>query len=191
MITIPFPSIVLLVCIVGFCLLFDESVLILCMLQVIFIPGPKVSILTIKLREDAFLIVRKSWCLMSIGVSISTHYTIYVCFLFDSICICRTKAEPAIYYMPAKPIVDDPVIVEQNKEKVFSYKLVLKNFMIRGIKNKQTAWSAHVWRMICLYSCPFISIQRTWKLKHLSYARNENGSNRFNIVFCCCAVRVF
>uniref|UniRef100_A0A453H5Q7 Pinin/SDK/MemA protein domain-containing protein n=1 Tax=Aegilops tauschii subsp. strangulata TaxID=200361 RepID=A0A453H5Q7_AEGTS len=31
----------------------------------------------------------------------------------------RTKAEPAIYYMPAKPIVDDPVIVEQNKEKVF------------------------------------------------------------------------
>lgn len=29
-----------------------------CVLQVIFIPGPKVSILTIKLREDAFLIVQ-------------------------------------------------------------------------------------------------------------------------------------
>ncbi|CAN6281763.1 unnamed protein product [Urochloa humidicola] len=31
----------------------------------------------------------------------------------------RTKAEPPIYYMPAKPIIDDPTIVEQNKEKVF------------------------------------------------------------------------
>ncbi|XP_062212145.1 uncharacterized protein LOC133913108 [Phragmites australis] len=31
----------------------------------------------------------------------------------------RTKAEPPIYYMPTKPIIDDPAIVEQNKEKVF------------------------------------------------------------------------
>ncbi|CAL4943913.1 unnamed protein product [Urochloa decumbens] len=29
----------------------------------------------------------------------------------------RTKAEPPIYYMPAKPIIDDPTVVEQNKEK--------------------------------------------------------------------------
>ncbi|WVZ60205.1 hypothetical protein U9M48_010257 [Paspalum notatum var. saurae] len=62
--------------------LFDGSV-IFCVLQVIFISGPNVSILTIKLREDA------------------------------------TKAEPPIYYMPTKPIIDDPNIVEQNKEKVF------------------------------------------------------------------------
>jgi hypothetical protein len=32
----------------------------------------------------------------------------------------RTKAEPAIYYMPAKPLSDDPAIVEQTKEKVGS-----------------------------------------------------------------------
>ncbi|TVU45507.1 hypothetical protein EJB05_04996, partial [Eragrostis curvula] len=31
----------------------------------------------------------------------------------------RTKAEPPIYYMPAKPLIDDPAIVEQNKEKAF------------------------------------------------------------------------
>ncbi|KAG1330697.1 pinin [Cocos nucifera] len=31
----------------------------------------------------------------------------------------RTKAEPPIYYMPAKPLVDDPTIVEQHKEQVF------------------------------------------------------------------------
>ncbi|KAJ1293996.1 hypothetical protein BS78_01G112400 [Paspalum vaginatum] len=31
----------------------------------------------------------------------------------------RTKAEPPIYYMPNTPIIDDPNIVEQNKEKVF------------------------------------------------------------------------
>ncbi|XP_039828089.1 pinin-like [Panicum virgatum] len=31
----------------------------------------------------------------------------------------RTKAEPPIYYMPAKPIIDDPTVIEQNKEKVF------------------------------------------------------------------------
>ncbi|KAL6894431.1 hypothetical protein ACP4OV_008529 [Aristida adscensionis] len=30
----------------------------------------------------------------------------------------RTKAEPPIYYMPTKPIIDDPSIVEQNKEKI-------------------------------------------------------------------------
>ena len=30
----------------------------------------------------------------------------------------RTKAEPPIYYMPTKPIIDDPAIVEQNKEMV-------------------------------------------------------------------------
>ncbi|XP_047088315.1 pinin-like [Lolium rigidum] len=31
----------------------------------------------------------------------------------------RTKAEPAIYYMPTKPLSDDPAIVEQTKEKTF------------------------------------------------------------------------
>ncbi|KAG2546610.1 pinin-like [Panicum virgatum] len=31
----------------------------------------------------------------------------------------RTKAEPPIYYMPAKPIIDDPTVIEQNKEKAF------------------------------------------------------------------------
>ncbi|KAG8097888.1 hypothetical protein GUJ93_ZPchr0013g34239 [Zizania palustris] len=53
-------------------------------LKVIFISGPKVSILTIKLREDAFLI-----------------------------------AEPQIYYTPAKPIIDDLAVAEENKEKAF------------------------------------------------------------------------
>lgn len=41
----------------------------------------------------------------------------------------RTKAEPPIYYMPAKPIIDDPTIVEQNKEKVYIL-LKTKNFVI-------------------------------------------------------------
>ncbi|OQU91143.1 hypothetical protein SORBI_3001G124000 [Sorghum bicolor] len=31
----------------------------------------------------------------------------------------RTKTEPPIYYMPTKPIIDDPAIVEQNKEVAF------------------------------------------------------------------------
>uniref|UniRef100_A0A0D9ZC47 Pinin/SDK/MemA protein domain-containing protein n=1 Tax=Oryza glumipatula TaxID=40148 RepID=A0A0D9ZC47_9ORYZ len=31
----------------------------------------------------------------------------------------RTTAEPPIYYMPAKPIIDDPAIAEENKEKAF------------------------------------------------------------------------
>uniref|UniRef100_A0A0E0D542 Pinin/SDK/MemA protein domain-containing protein n=1 Tax=Oryza meridionalis TaxID=40149 RepID=A0A0E0D542_9ORYZ len=31
----------------------------------------------------------------------------------------RTTAEPQIYYMPAKPIIDDPAIAEENKEKAF------------------------------------------------------------------------
>jgi hypothetical protein len=43
--------------------------------------------------------------------------------MFDSILlppyVGRTKAEPPIYYMPTKPIIDDPAIVEQNKEKVY------------------------------------------------------------------------
>ena len=30
----------------------------------------------------------------------------------------RTKTEPPIYYMPTKPIIDDPAIVEQDKEMV-------------------------------------------------------------------------
>jgi len=43
--------------------------------------------------------------------------------MFDSYLITptfgRTKAEPPIYYMPAKPIIDDRTVIEQNKEKVF------------------------------------------------------------------------
>lgn len=39
----------------------------------------------------------------------------------------RTKAEPPIYYMPTKPIIDDPAVVEQNKEKVYP-SILLKNF---------------------------------------------------------------
>ncbi|KAL5210689.1 hypothetical protein ABZP36_006312 [Zizania latifolia] len=31
----------------------------------------------------------------------------------------RTKAEPQIYYTPAKPITDDPAVAEENKEKTF------------------------------------------------------------------------
>ncbi|XP_072974156.1 uncharacterized protein [Typha angustifolia] len=31
----------------------------------------------------------------------------------------RTKTEPPIYYMPAKPLMDDPATLEQDKEKVF------------------------------------------------------------------------
>jgi hypothetical protein len=30
----------------------------------------------------------------------------------------RTKTEPPIYYVPTKPLIDDPTTVEQNKEKV-------------------------------------------------------------------------
>jgi len=45
--------------------------------------------------------------------------------MFDSILlppyVGRTKAEPPIYYMPTKPIIDDLAIVEQNKEKLNQY----------------------------------------------------------------------
>lgn len=51
--------------------------------------------------------------------------------MFDSYLIIpmfgRTKAEPPIYYMPAKPIIDDPIIVEQNKEKVYPNPTQTKN----------------------------------------------------------------
>jgi pinin len=40
-------------------------------------------------------------------------------YLIISPCLGRTKAEPPIYYMPAKPLIEDPTIVEQNKEKVY------------------------------------------------------------------------
>lgn len=39
--------------------------------------------------------------------------------IFYSCVFGRTKAEPAIYYKPAKPLSDDPAIVEQTKEKTF------------------------------------------------------------------------
>jgi hypothetical protein len=52
--------------------------------------------------------------------------------MFDSYLINpvfgRTKAEPPIYYMPAKPIIDDPTVIEQNKEKV--YPTQTENFII-------------------------------------------------------------
>jgi pinin len=41
----------------------------------------------------------------------------------------RTKAEPAIYYMPVKPLSDDPAIVEQTKEKVGSSLCKLSSFI--------------------------------------------------------------
>jgi pinin len=31
----------------------------------------------------------------------------------------RTKTEPPIYYVPTKPLIDDPTTLEQNKEKAF------------------------------------------------------------------------
>lgn len=38
---------------------------------------------------------------------------------FSPFIFIRTKAEPPIYYMPTKPLDDDPTTVEQNKEKAF------------------------------------------------------------------------
>ena len=52
--------------------------------------------------------------------------------MFDSYLITptfgRTKAEPPIYYMPAKPIIVDRTVIEQNKEKV--YPTQTENFVI-------------------------------------------------------------
>jgi hypothetical protein len=59
-----------------------------------------------------------------------TYSIEYVWSLFlTSFVFGRTKAEPAIYYMPAKPLSDDPAIVEQTKEKVGSSLCKLSSFM--------------------------------------------------------------
>jgi hypothetical protein len=62
----------------------------------------------------------KSWCLMFIGVSISILLNYTLVSFWTLLLFVRTTAEPPIYYMPAKPIIDDPAIAEENKEKVFS-----------------------------------------------------------------------
>ena len=63
---------------------------------------------------------------------IDLHNIENICSVFESYLITpafgRTKAEPPIYYMPAKPIIDDPTVIEQNKEKV--YPTQTENFVI-------------------------------------------------------------
>ncbi|KAM3294630.1 hypothetical protein ACQJBY_037489 [Aegilops geniculata] len=61
----------------------------------------------------------------------------------------RTKAEPAIYYMPAKPIVDDPVIAEQNKEKVFEeWKSVRRTELTQFQKQIEEQYLSNVERQL-------------------------------------------
>lgn len=69
---------------------------------------------------------------MTISVYIYiVYWTIFVSCLIPSdypLVFLRTKAEPPIFYMFAKAIVDDPAIIQQNKEKVHP-SILPKNFI--------------------------------------------------------------
>nr|ACG35861.1 pinin/SDK/memA/ protein conserved region containing protein [Zea mays] len=61
----------------------------------------------------------------------------------------RTKAEPPIYYMPTKPIIDDPAIVEQNKEKVFEeWKSMRRDELTRFQKQVEEQYLSNVERQL-------------------------------------------
>jgi len=73
--------------------------------------------------------------------------------MFDSILlppyVGRTKAEPPIYYMPTKPIIDDPAIVEQNKEKVFEeWKSMRRDELTRFQKQVEEQYLSNVERQL-------------------------------------------
>ena len=75
----------------------------------------------------------------------------------------RTKAEPAIYYMPVKPLSDDPAIVEQTKEKVGS-----------------SLWKLYS-KILVICTC-LRMLEHSLELRHFRYKCNENVSYRFDIV---------
>ena len=99
---------------------------------------------------------------MCIGVSIPILSN-YVCSLFDSTVFGRTKTEPPIYYMPAKPIIDDPAIVEQNKEKVFDeWKSVRRAELTQFQKQVEEQYLSNVERQL-------------ERMQHARNARRGNG----------------
>lgn len=56
-----------------------------------------------------------SWVFKIQNISICN--TCLFCFML--VYFIRTKAQPPIYYMPAKPLVEDATAIEQRKEKVW------------------------------------------------------------------------
>ncbi|KAG8062245.1 hypothetical protein GUJ93_ZPchr0003g18563 [Zizania palustris] len=61
----------------------------------------------------------------------------------------RTKAEPQIYFMPAKPIIDDPAIAEENKEKAFEeWKSVRRAEMTQFQKQVEGQYISNVERQL-------------------------------------------
>ncbi|XP_015691246.1 pinin [Oryza brachyantha] len=61
----------------------------------------------------------------------------------------RTNAEPPIYYMPAKPIIDDPAIAEENKEKAFEeWKSVRRAELTQFQKQVEEQYMSNVERQL-------------------------------------------
>lgn len=61
----------------------------------------------------------------------------------------RTKTEPPIYYTMAKPIIDDPAIVERNKEKVFEeWKTVRRAELTQFQKQVEEQYLSNVERQL-------------------------------------------
>jgi hypothetical protein len=54
-------------------------------------------------------------------------FVILVCFVSFLFCFVRTKAQPPIYYMTAKPLVEDATEVEQHKEKVVGILILINH----------------------------------------------------------------
>lgn len=94
--------------------------------RLILILAQKVSILTNLVETDKFLfvcIVLKNWwnwevpnCSLLQNNCIDLWQFHNKFNLFD--CLIRTKAQPAIYYMPVKPLTEDEVVHEKLNEEV-------------------------------------------------------------------------
>ena len=94
--------------------------------RLILILAQKVSILTNLVETDKFLFVCKvlknwwNWKVPSCSLLQNNYiglWQLYTKFnLFD--CLIRTKAQPAIYYMPVKPLTEDAAVHEKLKEEV-------------------------------------------------------------------------
>ncbi|KAF0913173.1 hypothetical protein E2562_020298 [Oryza meyeriana var. granulata] len=61
----------------------------------------------------------------------------------------RTNAEPPIYYLPAKPIIDDPAIATENKEKAFQeWKSVRRTELTQFQKQVEEQYMSNVERQL-------------------------------------------
>uniref|UniRef100_A0A0E0KHX3 Pinin/SDK/MemA protein domain-containing protein n=1 Tax=Oryza punctata TaxID=4537 RepID=A0A0E0KHX3_ORYPU len=61
----------------------------------------------------------------------------------------RTTVEPPIYYVPAKPIIDDPAIAEENKEKAFQeWKSVRRAELTQFQKQVEEQYMSNVERQL-------------------------------------------